>query len=89
MKTYTTSQGQNFIVDFASAITAGYGHQKITVRVILENGEENDFSATTNNMPDFDEATDLEGQEKIDALFLLVESSLDGEIVEWIYEINE
>lgn len=88
MKTYTTTQGQDFRVDFASAITAGYGHQKITVRVILENGEENNFSAKTNNMPDFDEATDLEGQEKFDALFSLVESSLDGEITEWIYSLE-
>ena len=89
MKTYTTTQGQEFTIYYTSAITAGYGHQKITAYVIAENGDKKQFSAKTNNMPDFDEATDLEGQEKIDALFLLVESSLDGEIVEWIYEINE
>ena len=39
-------------------------------------------------MPDFDEATDLEGQEKYEALFDLVDYSLDGEIAEWINEIE-
>lgn len=89
MKTYTTTQGQEFTIDYASAITAGYGHQKITVSVVAENGDKKDFSAKTNNMPDFDEATDLEGQEKYEALFELVEYSLDGEICEWLYELEK
>lgn len=88
MKVYTTNQGQEFTIDYASAITAGYGHQKITVYVIAENGDKKEFSAKTDNMLGFDEATDLEGQEKYEAFFELVEYSLDGEIAEWINEIE-
>lgn len=89
MKTYTTTQGQEFTIDYASAIFAGYGHQKITVSVVAENGDKKEFWHKTNNMPDFDEATDLEGQEKYEALFELVEYSLDGEISEWLYNTKE
>lgn len=39
-------------------------------------------------MPDFDEAENLEGQEKWEALFGLVESSLEGEISEWLFELE-
>ncbi len=89
MKIYTTTQGQEFTIDYASAITAGYGHQKITVSVVAENGDKKDFNHKTNNMPDFDKANGLDyGQEKFEALFELVEYSLDGEISEWIYEIE-
>ena len=89
MKTYTTTQGQDFTIDYASALTAGHGHQNITASIVAANGEKKDFRATTSNMPDFDEATDLEGQEKYEALFELVESSLDGEISEWIFETED
>lgn len=88
MKTYTTSQGQEFTIDYASAITAGYGHKKINVRVCSENGDLKEFSATTNNMPDYDGANDFEGQEKYEAFFELVEHSLDGEIADWIFELE-
>lgn len=88
MKTYTTTQGQKFAIDYASAVTAGYGHQKITAYVIVENGDKKEFSAKTNNMYGFDDATDLEGQDKYEALFELVEYALDGEICEWLSEIE-
>ena len=39
MTTYTTTQGQDFTIDYASSIFAGFGHQKITVQVVSENGE--------------------------------------------------
>lgn len=89
MKTYTTTQGQNFTINYASSIFAGYGHQKITVEIASETGDKKEFWHKTDNMPDFDEANDLEyGQEKFEALFELVESKLDGEICEWISEIE-
>ncbi|MGL5235221.1 MAG: hypothetical protein ACRC8Z_10795 [Empedobacter falsenii] len=88
MKTYTTTQGQEFTIDYASSIFAGYGHQKISATVVAENGDKKDFKATTSNMPDFDEAVDLEGQDKYEALFELIEYSLDGEISEWLYELE-
>lgn len=89
MKTYTTTQDQNFTIEYASALPAGYGHKKITASIVAANGDKKDFRATTSNMPNFDESTDLEGQEKYEALFELVENDLDGEISEWIYETEE
>ena len=89
MKTYTTSQAQNFTIDHASATFSGYGHQRINVNVISENGDKKEFHHTTNNMPDFDEATDKEWQEKYEALFELVAMVLDDEISEWLTELNK
>ncbi|WP_312306607.1 hypothetical protein [Chryseobacterium sp.] len=88
MKTYTTTQGQEFTIDYASAQFSGYGHQKITVRIIAENGDIKEFWSKTNNMPDFDDANDLEGQEKYEAFYKLVETSIDGDISDWLYEIE-
>ncbi|MGV8914365.1 MAG: hypothetical protein ACOH1X_02840 [Kaistella sp.] len=88
MKTYTTSQAQNFTIDYASAIFSGSGHQKINVHVISESGDKKEFDHTTNNMPDFDKANELEGQEKYEALFEIIENDLDGEIAEWLYELT-
>lgn len=89
MNTFTTSQDQEFTIDYSSSSFSGYGHQKITVYVIADNGDKKSFYHTTDDMPGFDKAMDLEGQEKYEALFELVETSLDGEISEWISEIND
>lgn len=90
MKTYTTTQGQEFTIDYASSQFSGYGHQKITVQAVSENGDKREFWHKTNNMPDFDEANSLEyGQEQFEALFELVEYSLDGEISDWLNEIEK
>lgn len=43
----------------------------------------------TNNMPGYDDATDLEGQEKYAALYELVESQIEDEIINWIDEVND
>ncbi|MDK7376161.1 MULTISPECIES: hypothetical protein [Weeksella] len=87
MKTYTTSEIAefNYTVDYASSLPSGYGHRKITVCIIAENGDKKEFNSTTNNMYDFDQAMNLEGQEKYEALFDLVEDNLDGKIAEWLY----
>lgn len=88
MKTFTTSQAQGFKVAHASAMTSGYGHKKVTVEVEYD-GNYKEFTATTSNMPAYDEANMLEGQEKYEAFFEMVESPLDGEISEWISENYE
>ena len=88
MNTFKTTSGQDFTVDYASALPTGYGHKKITVQVIDENGNSKDFSATTSNMPNYDEATNLEGQEKYEALFEIIEHQVEDEISEWIQENN-
>lgn len=89
MRTYTTTQEQNFSISYASSAFSGYGHQKIKVEVILENGNKKEFSCATSNMPDFDDANNLEGQEKYEALFDLVDYKLNREISEWIYSLED
>ena len=88
MTTYETAAGNEFTIDYSSAKQAGYGHKTITSTVVLSAGERQDFSATTNNMPDYDEATDLEGQEKHEALFDLIHNAVSESIDEWVEEIN-
>lgn len=89
MKTYTTSQSQEFTIDYASSLPSGHGHRKITVSVIAENGDKKDFSSITSNMHSYDEANDLEGQEKYEALFEIIENDLDGKLTEWISSIED
>jgi len=84
MKTYKTTTGQEFTIYHASDLTAGYGHKKITVTVADENYDTKEFSSTTTNMPGYDEANDLEGQERYEALFELVEYDIDDAIAEWL-----
>lgn len=63
---------------------AGYGHKKITVE-LEHDGKTQTFSATTNNMPAFDDATDLEGQEMYEALYNIVKYQLQDQVNEWLY----
>lgn len=73
-------------VQFADAQFAGYGHQKI--KVVLEyDGETETFSATTDFMPGFDEANELEGQDRYDALYDLIEAQIEEEVLEWLTSI--
>ena len=88
MATYTTTQGQDFQIMYAHTLHSGHGHRKIEDEVSSKSGDLKMFSATTSNMPSFDEANELEGQEKYQALFEIVESDMDGEISEWIYELE-
>lgn len=69
---------------WASAESAGYGHKKITVEMGYK-GDRMHFSAITTNMPGFDEATDLEGDEKTNALYSLVKSNIDEQVKDWVY----
>lgn len=83
MKTYQTTNGNQFTVNSARQTYAGYGHKTIYVEICF-NGEYEFFTKVTNNMPDFDDAMDLEGQERAEALFDLVHYSLYSEIEERI-----
>jgi len=91
MKNYTTSEIAefNYTVEFASALTSGYGHKEITATVVSENGQTKEFKSVTSNMPDYDKAMDLDGQEQYEALFDLVESNIDGRIAEWLYNLED
>lgn len=83
MKTYTDNNGKSYNVDYTSTMPAGYGHQIIIARIINDKGNIGVFQGTTNHMRAFDNATDLEGQEKYEALFDIVEYDIIGKITEW------
>lgn len=86
MKNYTTSANDTVLtVNDAIATFSGYGHYKIEVTLKNEvTGEIKKFIKTTSNMPGIDNAKDLEGQEKYEALYEIIESYLDDEVVDWI-----
>lgn len=74
-------------INFTQALTSGHGHKKITLELCLQ-GEYKTFSATTSNMPDYDDATELEGEDKDEALFNIVSYQLEDQIDEWIVEVK-
>lgn len=74
------------VVD-ASSNSIGFGHKKITVELCY-NGEYQKFTATTNNMPGYDAACELEGDEKYLALYELIENQIIDEVAEWLENIE-
>lgn len=71
--------------------TAGYGHKKITVSLSFE-GNSKEFYATTNNMPGFDKATDLQDDDADQyhlALYSLIDTDIESEVTEWIGSIKD
>jgi hypothetical protein len=70
-------------INWTNALTSGHGHKKITVELYFD-GKYEKFNATTNNMPDYDDATDLDGEDKDEALFNLIVYKIEDEIMEWI-----
>lgn len=82
-KTFTTPNGIKFTVEYSGAIQSGYGHKRIEVTIVDEQGDVETFASTTNNMPAYDDATELEGQEKYEALYEIVSGSIDVQIDEW------
>jgi hypothetical protein len=81
-----TFNGSDLGIFSTNATTAGHGHKKIKVELLYK-GEYRVFSATTSNMPDYDDATDLEAEEKNEALFNLVSYQLEDQINEWLAEV--
>jgi hypothetical protein len=86
MKTYETQIDKTVTVLHASSMPAGYGHQRITVQMQNEDGDTREFSAITYFMPGFDAANELEGQEKYEALYELIENKIADEVYEWLVE---
>ena len=79
--------GKEIEIYDASALTSGYGHKKITVELSY-NGKYQRFTATTNNMPAYDEATELEGAEKYHAFYEIIENQIIDEVAEWLENIE-
>nr|WP_317631374.1 hypothetical protein [uncultured Flavobacterium sp.] len=76
--------GLQIEVYYANALTAGYGHKKIEVELCYE-GEYKTFKATTNFMPGYDAAMDIEDTEaKYVALYELIDTQIEDEVIEWI-----
>lgn len=71
----------------ASARPSGYGHMEIKVE-LMHKDEYKEFAAITDNMPDYDEANRLEGDEKRNALYKLIEHKISDSVDEWIEELN-
>ena len=79
--------GTDLEINYTNAVTAGHGHKKITVELCYL-GEYKKFTATTSNMPDYDDAMDLEGEERDEALFLIIENQITDQVDEWIIEVS-
>lgn len=75
--------GKELVLYHVYSTTIGYGHKKITVELHY-NGDYQKFTATTNNMPGFDAACELEGSEKYLALYKLIENQIIDEVSEWL-----
>lgn len=92
-KVYQTAGGNTFTIDYADSLPSGHGHKEISVIVMTgvngENEETKEFKNQTDNMLDYDNAMDLDGQEKYEALFDLVSHKLEDRVDEWIFSISE
>ncbi|MDZ4059420.1 MAG: hypothetical protein U1D64_05180 [Bacteroidales bacterium] len=82
MKT-TTINGQEVEIWCAYSIPAGHGHKKIFVELVRMQSYKK-FSATTNNMPAYDEATELEGSAQEEALYNIIASEIEDQVIEWL-----
>ena len=84
MTTTININGKELDITYATAISSGHGHKKISVSFYdYENSESIVLSATTNNMPAFDRASDLEGQEKYRALYEIIEMQIQDQLEEF------
>lgn len=70
-----------------NASTAGYGHKKITVELRFENNYKT-FAATTDCMPMLDEANDLEGDDRDNALYNLIDYKIKDSVNEWLNDLE-
>ena len=79
---------QEVLLTDISVDNAGYGHKKITVE-LCKDGEYKSFSATTDNMPMFDKADELEGTDRMVALFEIIENKIEGSLCFWLDNLTE
>jgi hypothetical protein len=85
MNTIIKINGKELDITYATAISSGYGHKKISVSFYdYENSESITLTATTNNMPAFDRANDLEGQEKYMAFYEIIEMQIQDQLEEFV-----
>jgi hypothetical protein len=80
-----TVNGHDLELVNVNVTPSGYGHKMLDV-VLSKNGVEQNFKSTTDNMPDFDRANELDGEERNFALFNIVKYSITNAIDEWAME---
>lgn len=89
MKAITLENGKEVTLTHVTQASSGYGHKEITC-YFMYNGEEVNVSAITDNMPDFDDAMDIEDyNERATALFELVEYRVINILEDFFSEIKE
>jgi hypothetical protein len=72
-------------ITYATAISSGHGHKQISVWFLhYKTLESITLTATTNNMPAFDRASELEGQEKYVALYEIIASDIQDQLEEFV-----
>lgn len=70
---------------YATAISSGFGHKKVSVTFYdYNNSESIVLSATTNNMRAFDAASELEGDEKYEALYNIIAADIQDQLEEFV-----
>lgn len=72
---------------YATSRHSGYGHKTITIELEYK-GVKKDFHGTINNMPDYDDATELEGDEKVVAFYNLISHKIEEMVQQWIEELE-
>jgi hypothetical protein len=85
MKKYNFNNSEATVY-YAGSLLSGYGHHKITVEMEC-NGEYKKFTATTNDMRGLDAAKELDRQDKYDALYELIASYINEEILNWVIDL--
>lgn len=80
-----TINNQELEITYATAISSGFGHKKVSVTFYdYNNSESIVLSHTTNNMRGFDAASELEGQEKYIALYELIQYDIQEQLEEFV-----
>lgn len=75
--------GLEIQVYHAQVLPSGYGHKSIEVELYY-NEEYKKFKGVTDNMPGYDVASDLEGEEKYIALYELIAFNIEDEVFDWV-----
>ena len=66
---------------------SGYGHYTITAELEYK-GKYKELSKTTDNMPAHDDATELEGDEKKESLYRIIELAIKDSVEEWMQGVD-
>jgi hypothetical protein len=74
-------------VYYAKALPHSFGSVKVTVELLCD-GQFKEFTGYVNFMPNYDFAMTLDGDQRYQFLFNLIESQISDEIKEWISQIN-